>query len=220
MQKPSDWQDHGGRPLYAGTLRGYRHFSVTASAAIRSVSQRYHYTDGENVAECMHLQRTRNRLLEAEEYEEFGPSAFSSDLARITEKVRALLARQEAEHAMKTCTCGFYASYDPETNFYTDTPANAVLFGVVEAYGGIVPATKGFRAEKVRIVAICPSASLFLQSNRSAKIFLGRAYPSVRFYDNKSKLVEDYPQADLTGLLGFNPLKAKQPPPPLWSEIP
>lgn len=60
------------------------------------------------------------------------------------------------------CQCGFYASYDPETNFFDEYRFQAVggfaqhlppVFAVVEMSGRVLMGKRGVRAEKMRIVA-------------------------------------------------------------------
>lgn len=48
------------------------------------------------------------------------------------------------------CQCGFYASYDPDTDFYAYV-TDPRVFAATEAFGHVVMATKGVRAEKMRI---------------------------------------------------------------------
>ena len=65
------------------------------------------------------------------------------------------------------CTCGFYAHYDPRTDFYEHTvwgphsymyyvPNNmGVVRAVVEMTGTTVAGTKGVRAQKMQVKALC-----------------------------------------------------------------
>lgn len=56
------------------------------------------------------------------------------------------------------CFCGFYGYYANQRNTYADSMwmiGECPVSGVVEAYGKTVLGTKGFRASKARIVALC-----------------------------------------------------------------
>lgn len=228
---PEEWQN-SDRPLYAGTLRGYRHFAIGRGAALTGVTyEHFEYNDGETVAECgvmesleTQLARLRERTGEAYDHAlrdwGYSPDQIELYLKNLDKEFRDLRRRLEeikTQHSLKNCTCGFYASYDPWTNFYeadhwTWTP----VFAVVEAYGSVVPATKGFRAAKVRIVAICPDRDRrpkYGNSDRGVVDYarVAKRYPGARWYDDKSRLVEDHPQEDLTELLGFDPVAKARP---------
>jgi hypothetical protein len=50
------------------------------------------------------------------------------------------------------CSCGFYALYDP---YHAGEWDNEGVIGSIKAYGRIVIGTRGFRAEKVHLEALC-----------------------------------------------------------------
>lgn len=64
------------------------------------------------------------------------------------------------------CKCGYYASYDPDTDFFADFirqmtaggpgwyPDLPPVFGVVEVAGRVLMGSKGVRAQRMRIVAL------------------------------------------------------------------
>lgn len=62
------------------------------------------------------------------------------------------------------CTCGFYAYHQGSvgTGTHRGYPGHGQLMGIIEGYGTVVVGTKGFRAEKARIVC-------FIQDNEARK---------------------------------------------------
>lgn len=55
-----------------------------------------------------------------------------------------------------SCRCGIYAWYDFANADPTSLPIVAGYVGVVEASGKILMGTKGFRAQRARIIAVAP----------------------------------------------------------------
>jgi len=104
----------------------------------------------------------------------------------------------------KDCTCGFYINYFPTESFY---PSNDwdLPRGVVEASGKIVLSKKGFRAEKMRLVA------LFTEYCRVWK-YVSDSFPYVKIFFDKEEMYEAYPQDDLTALIGTDEERLKPEP--------
>lgn len=135
--------DFSQRPFVAGSLLGLRSFSVGPDGHLTGVVQPYPYTAEENVAVCVRGDRVLNRMLMHLD----GPVG---QQARAAEEKHQLLNLD--------CSCGFYAYFngiDPYSS------AGSVMFGssarvtgLIEGYGRTVVGTKGFRAEKARLVAI------------------------------------------------------------------
>lgn len=83
-----------------------------------------------------------------------------------------------------SCECGFWA-YD-EAGF---TPQGEIV-GVIDAYGKTTIGTKGFRAEKARIVALSRKDRNGKDLSRSLLFRLASLYPEVAFYDDLDALID------------------------------
>lgn len=141
------------------------------------------------------------------------------------------------EHSMKNCTCGFYVGYHPTGDFYAGHIDRSIgkicLHAVVECYGKIVLGTKGFRAQKLRIVAMAPyrreiatrlppfRSDMFgyfdQPVNIQAQVYhalpapipdmayaVKRQLPNVRWFDVHEEMLAAYPEPDRTGLVQHN----------------
>lgn len=86
-------------------------------------------------------------------------------------------------HFDPACNCGFWA-YD-EAGF---KPHGSVV-GVIEAFGKTTIGTKGFRAEKARIVGLCRNGSDGKALSRSVQARLSELYPDALFCDDMDQLV-------------------------------
>ncbi|OII61183.1 hypothetical protein BJP40_06555 [Streptomyces sp. CC53] len=107
-------------------------------------------------------------------------------------------------HRLAGCRCGFYASYDPATDFYNYRGGSITrqLHGVVEAWGTIILGTKGFRASTMRIKALAP-ASGWDDTPDKIRLLAGRVskvLPSVHWYDTTNDMIADWPEPDRSGL--------------------
>ena len=117
-----------GRPLVAGTLRGYRKWQ-----AVRSVPESSGLLPLASVA-------IRDVV--------WGETLSARCLASGVEYFDASYAHRAPERA---CRCGIYAWYQPGDPNITGTGG---VFGVIEASGLIFMGTQGFRAEHATIVAV------------------------------------------------------------------
>ena len=125
-------------PLVAGSLYGLRTFRVEPDGMLSAVSWPYVWTNGENIAECH--QTSRNTI-----------SIFSSGnrFAPVSETFAAV----DKPHDIATCMShGFYAYTDTGPNtFHID---EVYVQGMIEGYGVVHEGTRGFRAEKAKIVGL------------------------------------------------------------------
>lgn len=103
------------------------------------------------------------------------------------------------------CTCGIYAHYLPLESY--EKVRNSV-FGVVEASGKILMGTKGFRAEKAKVVALAGygSCNQFFENTHKTR----GVYPEdvvdfctsigVPYFPTVKQMVFEFPQTDLSSL--------------------
>ena len=83
-----------------------------------------------------------------------------------------------------SCSCGFWA-YD-EASF----TAQGEIVGVIDAYGKTTIGTKGFRAEKAKIIGLSRTNREGKPLSRSVVFRLASLYPEVQFYDDLDALVD------------------------------
>lgn len=140
-------------------------------------------------------------------YMEAGPQVYVAECRKAggsANWARTLVAdamsQVHGESPSKSCTCGFYAHYDPNTDFYPDMDWNMsqgdsygddqriLVKAVVEGTGRVVMGTKGVRAQKLKIVALAPDWTKYRSREWS------RSLESALTYDEYRSL-RDNPQS-------------------------
>jgi hypothetical protein len=141
------------RPLVAGSILGLRSFRVTDDGVLTGVMQRqYRFKDGANEAQCAN-----------HEINVFIWSAMQRALRANLGLPSPVVEPRPHQVAGKSCTCGFYAYFDGSNdyNLYlvlesmveTRKPASGFT-GIIEGTGVVTVGSRGFRAEKARLVAL------------------------------------------------------------------
>ena len=105
--------------------------------------------------------------------------------------------------AAKNHHCGFYAYYDDDHYQFGDR--NAI--GVIEAYGRLTVGSRGFRAEKAKIVGLA-----IKDWTLDDWIMFETNYPSAELFDDKDTMFEKFP-------LSAPPPEPPPPPPPGIDEV-
>jgi hypothetical protein len=121
-----------GRPLVAGSLRGYRTWRLQRRGSSAS-------------GDPLPLTSVTRRVV-------WGPTLTACCTPDVTASSGQGPAIPVGDHRAPAvgCRCGIYGWYDP-----TDTGIlRAGVFGVIEASGLILMGERGFRAERARIVAV------------------------------------------------------------------
>ena len=99
---------------------------------------------------------------------------------------------------VSSCRCGFYAKYFPDD--FKDVIgygwSGPLVLGAIEAHGRVILGTKGFRAEKARIIGLAP-----FQAIDCSKIPLLANHYRVNYYDHIQDLVNDFPPSDVSNLV-------------------
>jgi hypothetical protein len=103
------------------------------------------------------------------------------------------------------CTCGIYAHYLPLESYHSWSRR---VFGVVEASGRILMGTKGFRAEKAKIVALAGLGGhnewfevVSTASEEDVQEVIDFATSiGVPYFPTVEKMVLEFPQKDLSSL--------------------
>jgi hypothetical protein len=128
---------------------------------LRGVTYRAPWHDGENVAECMVTRQVDPMVLVRRQswntnalapYITYGVS-YDADPSKPTELLQGY-AWDRCEGLDPECACGFYAYHSGDVYYATAGPGCRVQ-GVIEGYGRMILGTKGYRAQKARILAIC-----------------------------------------------------------------
>lgn len=172
--RPAGEFDGRTRDFAAGVVTGTRSFDVDKLGRRVGVAFATVWRPGENVARCM--QRP-------------DPLAFLSgrEPGRLRESSRP-------PHSLAECPHGFYGYYEGSNDYYE--PGR--VMAVVEAYGETVIGTRGFRAEKARIVALHVPSDIGLGVRR----VVARNYPDVPQFDSFDAMVAEFPPDDAGHGLG------------------
>jgi len=177
--------------LVPSTLRGFRLWQLSSAGLKALVQKSIWPKDDQMVAKCLNSILGSLRInWNGDTVGEHGP---------------------EDQIPVHGCTCGIHARYNPSDleDLIGNTP-NAVpgwygatiMAGVVEASGKIILGTRGFKAEKARIIALAP----FLFSDQDTydsydtqrRLRHAAAVYSAEYYNDYDYLVNNYPMADLT----------------------
>lgn len=241
MSEKVTQDDYHGPALVPGTLRAYRHFNLPSredecdhlrAAGVYGV--KYLSTKDEYYEAHCNTEKRKEELIQytSTTFDEEGGKGYRiSDRLlqqyhelweQIAEELRA--SYHPAPHA--DCRCGFYASYDPTTDFYPGELNGRMVRAVVELSGRVVMGTKGVRAERMKILAIAPDykhiadphnedhwphggsqelreASVRSYKERLQKQSYGTAkFLGLRFYGRPENMHRDYPPQDVSGLIG------------------
>lgn len=132
-------RDYDGVTFQITPVRGIRAFNVDSLGRLRGIHHRHVWRPGENVAECKASSV------------ELALRPYLGGFVSIGIDPSAVPAPKPKAHDMAKCTCGFYGFLDGSADYHD---ADRVE-GVVEAYGDVHLGTRGFRASKARIVALC-----------------------------------------------------------------
>lgn len=201
----------------AGSLFGLRGWDMDELGRLHGVTHREVWRPGENVSTCKQIKRIPCPELQREQDEReralAAKDALGDHRASLADEVtkgRKSKRRQRStvnvtlrtpplscgdpacyygEHTVREdhgfdadCSCGFWA-YD-EAGY---APHGTVL-GVIEAYGKTTVGTKGFRAQKARIVGLAMG-----NHSRSVLQRLAHLYPEVVFHADKAELIDAFP---------------------------
>lgn len=144
--------EFGRFDLALGSVRGLRSFRVDPDGTLRGVVHADEWTPGENTATC-HTPTP-------------GTCACGAGVTVVSTMLGGFITMRCTEHTdgctgetpcappeqlpSPDCACGFYAYTDRSNEYANPSTATAV----VEGYGRTIVGTRGFRAQKARIVAL------------------------------------------------------------------
>jgi hypothetical protein len=157
--------DFTGVPLVVGAARGVRAFDVDQLGRLAGVSYPQVWTPGENQSKCggpnqaVAAYHSLNRAVANLAATYRPPITYASGgIVRPTAAYESAVQSKPAvtevtkpKHTIAGCSCGFYAFYSGANDYATTSRVQAV----VDGYGETTIGTRGFRAEKAKIVALC-----------------------------------------------------------------
>lgn len=127
--------------LYPGEVTGLRAFKVTKEGKLTSpMRQECKITPGENVARC----------------------DLRSPFGLYWDPGRGWVMEWSRDHqvAGRHCMCGFYGYWDGSNDYVRrPSPLSPNISAVVKAYGHVTIGTRGFRAEKMKVVGVVLSST-------------------------------------------------------------
>ncbi len=202
------------RPLVVGTITGLRAFKVDRLGRLTGHQLPTVWTPGENVAVCRRQDGTLGAAAMRYVSQVYGsggmisgppirtsqPPPWVSNPACMCPLCTGVYRPDAPRHEVEapspkpahdlvslTCSCGFWAYFDG-TNAYKDTVS---VTGIIEGYGRVVAGTRGFRAEKARIVALVRPGAKHVDALRFAKV--EHVYPDVPVYDRRVDALAAHP---------------------------
>ena len=125
----------------------------------------------------------------------------------------------------EACTCGFYCTYYPSQDFFERS--DPMPRAVVEVEGRIILAEKGFRAERMKIIAVSTQRlnqtvlhsnyvhNDFVRKGISDTLLLKRKLKEalsdshIEVFESDRAMYRAYPQSDLSNLLPAEILRKK-----------
>jgi hypothetical protein len=168
--------------LVPGTLTGYRRFRFSVDTESLTAVAQCHVviTPGENTA--------RHTIYNQSPWRPRIPGEFSYD--------------EPHEAPREGCTCGFYGYYTPDLIDKTFNDNSWTCCAAVEVWGKVILGTKGFRAEKMRILGIVPPREIGW-SGDVGRIFWDRVVRKhdVPGYRHVGALVDAHPPQDVRHLI-------------------
>lgn len=229
-----EWRHGPERELVPGTLRGYRQVRVESSM-IRSPSKPYTWLPGENVAGCNLKKITSigecgcdtnsNGFLIGRHCGSNLGATIATTCGNCGENFLCDTSpRHPSSAPQRDCVCGFYGAYNLHDLF--DAPGVSwshhymICVAVVEAYGKIILSTKGFRAEKMKIVALAPykrDEHHYLCARRSGA-GVGLPEYGIDVVRTPEALLRRYPQQDLSNF-GVGRVRVDMEAERLWDNI-
>lgn len=143
--------DFDGRQLAIGVARGVRSFDVDEFGRLKGVQFADVWRPGENIARCGLTVVEDGWELDAEFSHGYGRPVYVNKKTGERTPVPPMRPAKPESHSLTDCRHGFYAYFDGSNDYRSDARISAV----VEGYGEVLIGSRGFRAGKARIVALC-----------------------------------------------------------------
>lgn len=184
--------DFSDRRFVAGTIVGLRAFSTDSLGRLTGVVAKQVWTPGENFAECRYADVHPYGVMTWPNMAGRGSWAAGGYTFVIDEAPPPPPAEVKPPHdvASLKCECGFYAYFDGSNEY--EARATQAVVGIIEGYGHVVAGSRGFRAEKARIVALVASKAASLPLRKSWER-VEHNYSPVPVFRSAKKAVADFP---------------------------
>lgn len=182
-----------------GSIHGLRSWRMDSFGRLTGVTHKEVWTPGENVATCKAVKRVQCPSVSAKKIRKWEEDRYAIRLYR--EGAPKIDPRSILMPCGKdlTCAAGYHSvpsghSFDPRCEcgfwayFEDGFSAHGDVVGVVESYGKTTIGTKGFRAERARIVAFQTKSLSLTKTTRLAEL-----YPDAAHYDTLAALVRAFP---------------------------
>jgi hypothetical protein len=157
------------RGFVPGVFRGARSFRIDPDGWLTGIVYRTIWTPGVNTAECRQWLTVAARL----------PAYWTPPENTL---------RLPEGHGMDVCRHGFYAYSSASNDYHQD----GFVSGVIEGWGKeVMLGSRGFRASKARIVALCVSEVRVTDRDRTALV--PQNYPGVPMFNTFEQMVGEYP---------------------------
>lgn len=226
--------------LVPNGLRVYRHYNLRRGMLASTIMNGHEFFPGVNTAECFASDRERadqdcKRCLGWGKVDKDTGQPMGHLADRFMrgftdyQPLRTCDCLRTCNAPDRRCTCGFYASYDPQLDFFQEYirrwfelksghPINLPhVFAVVEASGRVLMGSKGVRAERMRVVALavdvhhvsleCKGREFFMDTPAAiqdavAQVgYIAPFYGATFYGTDRERMVRDYPQPDLSNLI-------------------
>lgn len=120
--------------------------------------------------------------------------------------VENTLKRQNHPSPTSGCSCGIYGYHSPEFITINEFPIMVGFFGVIEAAGKVLLGTRGFRAQRARILAVAPwmnptEGNLLFQADLERRAQRIKADTDIQVFPTFDNLLDAYPPEDFESLI-------------------
>lgn len=176
-------------------INGFRNFD---SIEVHSADEDFSYTIPDSLVEQKFLaSKLRCRCYNPGRLWKPNVGMFIPDELILGADIFTILVKYGDRHTSpapdRRCVCGFYAGYTPGDTLNAPSTANSDYFGVVEATGGVILGERGFRAEKMRILALSTLSSILRNPPLSKYNWFNKPQDMIREFPPESyqHLLED-----------------------------
>lgn len=190
------------RPFVAGSLVGVRSFRVDEWGRLIGPSYPDVWKPGENVAVChrsvesslggLFLPALSQFTLRMDAFSLYGPHYTVAPSEVEIPKAPPVNLKKKPKPpphhvGMLSCQCGYYAYFDTANNPHHN---KGNVHAIIEGYGTITVGSRGFRAEKAKLLAVVIKPKRW---NDATSERLRHNYPDVRFFGDKGEAFDAFP---------------------------
>lgn len=211
MSSSSDFNKYG---FAAGDVRGTRAWSVDKQGRLRGIVFEKYWRPGENIAQCLRFKEIAVSIQGPQVSIQgvtttFSTSAFTTGLnfnsltcpcgcGRLLGGGQVARELNPCSGMDPQCGCGFYGYQHGSNDYYSPgTGGKGPVGGVIRGYGKVILGTRGFRAEKVEILALYIDAEKLQMADHKLDDGLIRARLAhnygVPIFEDYQQLLTEFP---------------------------